>query len=126
MEPETATFPLNTRPPLIREWVPQVRYGVRANGGRRFNGELPITFAIGVQAGMSLHDAINERYEGLVGRDDEMFTTCECTAISLRIQVRTTALLKLVRGVRCTDSISFHSGQGANHGLATYVHLPST
>jgi hypothetical protein len=72
-----------------RELVPQAMYGGKANGKKGFNRELPITFAVGDQDGMSLQDAMNEKYERLTGRDDGMFIGCGCTAISLRIQVRT-------------------------------------
>jgi hypothetical protein len=79
------TLPL----PPWRVLVPQRRYVVGANSRRGFNPEPPIMFAIGNQSGMSLQDAMDERYEGLVGRDDAMFIGCNCTAISLRIEVHT-------------------------------------
>jgi len=31
--------------------------------------------------------AMDEKYAGLVGRDDGMFVGCDCTAISLRLEV---------------------------------------
>lgn len=80
------TLPL----PLPRMLVPQRKYSIRANNRRGFNPEPPIMFAVGNQTGMSLQDAMDERYEGLVGRDDGMFVGCDCTAISLRIEVHTT------------------------------------
>ncbi|KAF9649174.1 hypothetical protein BDM02DRAFT_3095106 [Thelephora ganbajun] len=59
---------------------------MKASGKRGFNPEPPIRFAIGDQSGMPLQDAMDERYEGLVGRDDGVFLGCDCTAISLRIE----------------------------------------
>jgi len=81
--------PLWTLPPPQRLLVPQRQYSIKANGKRRFNPEPPIRFAVGGQSGMPLQDAIDERYEGLVGRDDGMFLGRDCTAISLRIEVYT-------------------------------------
>jgi len=69
--------------------VPQRRYGIGAKGRRGFNPEPSIRFTVGNQSGMSLQDAMDERYEGLVGRDDGMFVGCDCTAISLRLEVYT-------------------------------------
>lgn len=84
--------PLWTLPlPPRRVLVPQRQYSIKANSRRGFNPEPPIRFAVGDRSGMSLQDAINERYEGLVGRDDGMFVGCDCTAISLRIEVHTAA-----------------------------------
>jgi len=68
--------------------VPQRQYRIKA-GKRGFYPEPPIRFNIGNESGMSLQDAIDEKYEGLAGRDDGMFLGCECTAISLRIEVNT-------------------------------------
>lgn len=70
-----------------RELVPQRMYGMKASSKRGFRREPPIKFAVGDQDGMSLQDAMDEKYEGLVGRDDGMFLGCDCTAISLRIEV---------------------------------------
>lgn len=67
--------------------VPQMRYGIRANNRGRFHPEPPIMFAVGNQSGIPLQDAMEERYEGLVGRDEGMFVGCDSTAISFRIQV---------------------------------------
>lgn len=90
--------PPHTPPlPLRRELVPQARYGDKANSKRGFNREPSITFAVGTQDGMSLQDAMNEKYEGLVGRDDEMFVGWGCTAFSLRVEV--CAPLESLRGV---------------------------
>ena len=72
-------------PNLQRVLVPQRRIDTYSK--RDFHPEPPILFAVGDQSGMSLEDAMNERYEGLVGRDDGMFVGCGCTAISLRIEV---------------------------------------
>jgi len=86
------SVPLWTLPlPPRRVLVPQRQYGIKANNRRGFNQELPIRFTVGDRSGMSLQDAIDERYEGLVGRDDGMFVGCDCTAISLRIEVHTPA-----------------------------------
>lgn len=75
-------------PPLFRGvLVPQRKYSIKASSKRGFNPEPPIRFAVGNQSGMSLQDAMNEKYEGLDGRDDGMFLGCDCTAISLRIEV---------------------------------------
>jgi len=79
-------MPLWILPPPQRMLVPQRQYTIKSNGKRRFNPELPITFAVGDQSGMPLQDAMDERYEGLVGRDDGMFIGRERTAISLRIE----------------------------------------
>lgn len=78
--------------------VPQRKYEIKTSSKRGFRPEPPIRFAVGDQNGMSLQDAIDERYEGLVGRDDGMFLGCDCTAISLRIEVCAvfSALLKLL------------------------------
>ena len=81
------TLPLP--PPLRRVLVPQRKYGIKANNKRGFNPEPPIRFAVGDQGGLSLQDAMDEKYEGLAGRDDGMFLGCDCTAISLRIEVYT-------------------------------------
>jgi len=79
--------PLYTLPlPPRLEFVPQVKYGVKVNSKRGFNPQSPITFSVGGQGGMLLQDAMGEKYEGLVGRDDPMFPGCRRTAISLRIQ----------------------------------------
>lgn len=86
--------PLYTVPPAPpplpprRELVPQAMYGGKANSKRGFNREPSITFAVDNQSGFSLEDAFNEKYEGLVGRDDGMFVGGGRTAISLRLQVR--------------------------------------
>lgn len=86
--------PLHIPPlPPRRELVPQARYGGKANSKRGFNREPPITFAVNDRDGMSLQDAMNEKYEGLEGRDDSMFVGCGCTAISLRLQVCTAPVL---------------------------------
>ena len=79
------TLPLPLPPQRI--FVPQRKYSIKTNGRRGFNPEPPIMFSVGDQTGMSLQDAMDERYEGLVGRDDGMFLNCDCTAISLRIEV---------------------------------------
>jgi len=102
--------PLWTLPPPQRVLVPQRQYSIKANGKRRFNPEPPIRFAVGDQTGMPLKDAIDERYEGLVGRDDGMFLGRECTAISLRIEVYTihsSVLLKSFVDVRFVDGLFF-------------------
>jgi hypothetical protein len=100
------------------ELVPQVKYGGRANTRRGFNRVPPITFAVGDRVGILLQDALNERYEGLVDRDDGMFVGCGCTAISLRIQVCTS----LVPIPLSTISwVSPNSGPGTHPGLAMYV-----
>jgi hypothetical protein len=78
--------PLWSLPPNPqRVLVPQRR--IETYSKRDFHPEPPILFAVGDQSGMSLEDAMNERYEGLVGRDDGMFVGRDCTAISLRIEV---------------------------------------
>lgn len=81
--------PLWTLPlplPPRRVLVPQRKYSIKASSKRGFNPEPSIRFAVGEQSGMSLQDAMDEKYEGLVGRDDGMFVGCDCTAISLRIE----------------------------------------
>ena len=89
-------LPVYTPPlPPRRQLVPQAKYGDKGNSKRGFNREPPITFDVGDQNGMSLQDAMDEKYSGLVGRDDGMFVGCGCTAISLRIQV-----CKFLQGVR--------------------------
>lgn len=91
-------LPLHPLPPH-RELVPQVKYGGKANTKTRFTREPPITFAIGDQAGMtlqtgiSLQDALDEKFVGLVDRDEGMFIGCRCTAISLRLQVCTSLII---------------------------------
>jgi hypothetical protein len=78
--------PLWSLPPNPqRVLVPQRR--IETYSKRDFHPEPPILFAVGDQSGMSLEDAMNERYEGLVGGDDGMFVGRGCTAISLRIEV---------------------------------------
>ena len=77
--------PLWTVPPRVL--VPQKMYGMKTSSKRRFRRELPIKFVVGGQDGMSLQDAMDQKYEGLVGRDDGMFLGCGCTAISLRLEV---------------------------------------
>ena len=101
--------PLWTLPlPLPRVLVPQRKYSIRAKNRRGFNPEPRIQFDVGNQAGMSLQDAMEERYEGLVGRDDGMFVGCDCTAISLRIEVRIALAFfpKLSVGARFVDTLS--------------------
>lgn len=85
--------------------VPQRKYGIKTSSKRGFHPEPPIKFDVGGQNGMLLEDAMNERYEGLVGRDDGMFLGCNCTAISLRIEVYTFSdvLSKLVVSARFVD-----------------------
>lgn len=70
-----------------RVLVPQRKYGIRTSSKRGFHPEPPIKFSVENQDGMSLQDAMDEKYEGLIGRDDGMFLGCDCTAISLRIEV---------------------------------------
>jgi len=70
-----------------RVLVPQRIYGMKTSSKRGFRREAPIKFAVGDQDGMLLQDAMDEKYEGLIGRDDGMFLGCNCTAISLRIEV---------------------------------------
>lgn len=80
--------PLWTLPQVPqRVLVPQRKYGIKTTSKRVFRPEPPIRFAVGNEEGMSLQDAMDEKYEGLVGRDDGMFLGCNCTAISLRIEV---------------------------------------
>ncbi|KAF9785303.1 hypothetical protein BJ322DRAFT_822813 [Thelephora terrestris] len=67
--------------------VPQMRYGMRTNKKGGFCPAPPITFAVGNQSGILLQDAIDERFEGLLARDDGMFVGCRSTAISFRIQL---------------------------------------
>ena len=79
--------------------VPQRMYGMKTSSKRSFRREPPIKFAVGDQNGMPLQDAMDEKYEGLVGRDDGMFLGCDCTAISLRIEVfAVLAFPEIVRG----------------------------
>ena len=84
IEIEGPQIPLWTLPQRVL--VPQREYGVKTNI-RNFHPKPPIRFAVGDHGGMSLQDAMDEKYEGLVGRDDGMFLGCDCTAISLRLEV---------------------------------------
>ena len=68
-----------------RVLVPQRMFRIETSSKRKFRPNPPIKFAVGNQDGMSLQDAIDEKYEGLIGRDDEM--VFDFTAISLRIEV---------------------------------------
>jgi hypothetical protein len=94
-------------------------------GKRGFLSEAPIQFSVGNQSGMSLQDAMDEKYEGLVGRDDGMFLGCDCTAISLRLEVSS---LESLVGAKFVDAYFLpppHSGPSIKLGLVTYVHRPS-
>jgi hypothetical protein len=57
-----------------------------ADNRRGFNPHSPIMFAVGDRSGISLQDAMDENYRGLLGRDDGMFFGSSRTAISLRVQ----------------------------------------
>ena len=106
--------------------VPQMRYDVRANNRGGFHPEPPIVFAVGDQSGIPLQDAIDGRFEGLVGRDEEMFVGCGCNSISLRIQVQISVPLPLIdfwtKGLLTILFASPHSGPGISPGVAVYVH----
>lgn len=65
--------------------VPQVVYGIHDSGG--FGQEPPTMFVVDNQRGIPLQDAMEEKYEGLVGRDERMFSRCGSSMISCRIQV---------------------------------------
>lgn len=83
----TVPFPMLLPPRGLL--VPQRKYKIKANGKRGFNAEPSIRFSVGNESGMSLQDAMDEKFEGLVGRDDGVFLGCDSTAISLRIEVHT-------------------------------------
>ena len=56
-----------------RVLVPQRVFRIRGSRKREFRRESPIKFALKDQDGISLQDAMDEKYEGLIGRDDGTF-----------------------------------------------------
>ena len=83
-------------------------------------------FVVHNQSGMPLQDAMDGKFAGLVGRDEEMIVRCNSTAISLRIQVHICLPLPLIdfwtKGLLTIPFTSPRSGLGINPGPVMYVY----